>query len=33
MQRMVENQIMYNADVQFLNKKFTTLTLAIKGGN
>ena len=33
MGRMVENQIMYNADVQFLSKKFAALTLAIKGGN
>jgi len=32
MGRMVENQIMYNADVQFLNKKFSALTVAIKGG-
>jgi flagellar basal-body rod protein FlgB len=31
MGKMVENQIMYNADVQFLNKKFSALTLAIKG--
>jgi len=33
MGKMVENQIMYNADVQFLSKKFAALTLAIKGGN
>jgi flagellar basal-body rod protein FlgB len=33
MGKMVENQIMYNANVQFLTKKFATLTLAIKGGN
>jgi flagellar basal-body rod protein FlgB len=33
MGRMIENQIMYNADVQFLTKKFAALTLAIKGGN
>ncbi len=32
MGKMVENQIMYNADVQFLSKKFAQLTLAIKGG-
>jgi flagellar basal-body rod protein FlgB len=33
MGKMVENQIMYNADVQFLTKKFAKLTLAIKGVN
>ncbi len=33
MGRMVENQIMYNANIQMLTKKFTSLTLAIKGGN
>ena len=33
MGKMAENQIMYNADVQFLSKKFAALTLAIKGGN
>jgi flagellar basal-body rod protein FlgB len=33
MGRMVENQIMFNADVQLLTKKFQELTLAIKGGN
>jgi len=33
MGRMVGNQIMYNADIQFLTKKFAALTLAIKGGN
>ena len=33
MGKMIENQIMYNADVQFLSKKFAELTLAIKGGN
>jgi flagellar basal-body rod protein FlgB len=33
MGKMVENQIMYNANVQFLTKKFATLTLAIKGVN
>jgi len=33
MGKMVGNQIMYNADVQFLTKKFAALTLAIKGGN
>jgi flagellar basal-body rod protein FlgB len=33
MGRMVENQIMYNADIQILSKKFSSLTLAIKGGN
>lgn len=33
MGRMVENQIMYNADIQFLSKKFAKLMLAIKGGN
>jgi len=31
MGKMVQNQIMYNADVQFLSKKFAALTLAIKG--
>lgn len=33
MGKMVENQIMYTADVQFLTKKFAALTLAIKGSN
>lgn len=33
MGRMVENQIMYNANIQLLTKKFSSLTLAIKGGN
>jgi flagellar basal-body rod protein FlgB len=33
MGKMVENQIMYNANIQFLSKKFAGLTLAIKGGN
>lgn len=33
MGRMVQNQIMYNADIQFLSKSFAKLTLAIKGGN
>ena len=33
MGKMVENQIMYNANVQLLTKKFQELTLAIKGGN
>jgi flagellar basal-body rod protein FlgB len=33
MSRMVENQIMYNASVQMLSKKFGDLTTAIKGGN
>jgi flagellar basal-body rod protein FlgB len=33
MGKMMGNQIMYNADVQFLSKKFAALTLAIKGGN
>ena len=33
MGKMVENQIMYNANVQFLSKKFASLTLAIKGAN
>jgi flagellar basal-body rod protein FlgB len=33
MGKMVENQIMYNADVQLLTKTFAKLTLAIKGVN
>ena len=33
MGKMMENQIMFNADVQLLTKKFQDLTLAIKGGN
>ncbi|GFE59477.1 flagellar basal body rod protein FlgB [Geobacter sp. AOG2] len=33
MSRMVENQIMYNASVQMLSKKFSDLSMAIKGGN
>jgi flagellar basal-body rod protein FlgB len=33
MGKMMENQIMYNANVQLLTKKFQELTLAIKGGN
>ncbi len=33
MSKLAENQIMYNADVQLLNKKFEWLKLAIKGGN
>ncbi|QEM69891.1 flagellar basal body rod protein FlgB [Geobacter sp. FeAm09] len=33
MGRMVENQIMYNASVQMLAKKFEGLRTAIKGGN
>jgi flagellar basal-body rod protein FlgB len=33
MGKMAENQIMYNASVQMLSKKFEGLTYAIKGGN
>lgn len=33
MARMAENQILYNASVQILNKKFEGLKYAIKGGN
>jgi flagellar basal-body rod protein FlgB len=33
MGRMAENQILYNASVQILAKKFEGLTYAIKGGN
>ena len=33
MARMAENQIMYNADVQILAKKFEMLKSAIKGSN
>lgn len=33
MGRMVENQIMYNATVQLLGKKFDVIKTAIKGGN
>lgn len=33
MGRMATNQIMYNADVQLMTKKFEVLKLAIKGGN
>lgn len=33
MGKMVGNQIMYNADIQLLSKKFAALTLAIKGSN
>lgn len=33
MGRMVSNQIMFNASVQLLTKKFEGLKLAIKGGN
>jgi flagellar basal-body rod protein FlgB len=33
MGRLMENQIMFNADIQLLTKKFQELTLAIKGGN
>lgn len=32
MAKMAENQIMYNANVQLLTKKFESLKLAIKGG-
>ncbi|UFS72323.1 flagellar basal body rod protein FlgB [Geomonas sp. RF6] len=31
MSHLAENQIMYNASIQLLNKKFETLKLAIKG--
>lgn len=33
MGKMMGNQIMFNADIQLLTKKFQELTLAIKGGN
>lgn len=33
MGRMVENQIMYNATVQLLGKKFEGIKTAIRGGN
>jgi flagellar basal-body rod protein FlgB len=33
MGKMAENQIMYNASVQMLTKKFEGLTYAIRGGN
>ncbi len=33
MSKMMENQIMFNADVQLLTKKFQGLLLAIKGVN
>ncbi len=33
MYRMAENQVMYNASVQFLAMKFDGLKTAIKGGN
>jgi flagellar basal-body rod protein FlgB len=33
MGRMAENQVLYNASVQLLNKKFEVLKYAIKGGN
>jgi flagellar basal-body rod protein FlgB len=33
MGRMAENQVLYNATVQLLNKKFEGLKYAIKGGN
>lgn len=33
MGNLVGNQIMYNANIQFLTKKFAALTLAIKGTN
>jgi flagellar basal-body rod protein FlgB len=32
MGKLLENQIMYNASVQMLSKKFSDLTTAIKGG-
>jgi flagellar basal body rod protein FlgB len=31
MGKLMENQILYNADVQLLTRKFQDLTLAIKG--
>jgi len=33
MGRLLENQIMFNASVQMLSKKFSDLSMAIKGGN
>jgi len=33
MGRLLENQIMFNASVQMLSKKFGDLSMAIKGGN
>jgi flagellar basal-body rod protein FlgB len=33
MAKLAENQIMFNANVQILSKKFESLKLAIKGGN
>lgn len=33
MGKLLQNQIMYNASVQMLSKKFGDLTTAIKGGN
>jgi flagellar basal-body rod protein FlgB len=33
MGKMMGNQIMFNANIQLLTKKFQELTLAIKGGN
>ncbi len=33
MGRMAENQIMYNASVQILAKKFEAMKIAIRGGN
>lgn len=32
MGKMLENQLMYNASVQFLSKKFEVLKYAVKGG-
>lgn len=33
MSRLLENQVMFNASVQMLTKKFGDLSMAIKGGN